>query len=324
MLFFLSASESSRWRRHCGRRRIAATSGAGCRDRRCPRSARRRGGAGRVEAISENIQVGSERPAGFWRCSWTRATRSRQGERLRASMAATRARVQSAERGCGSRRADYAGLVNGARVEERREADAQRLQAEAAVEQAEKELARRSKLLNDGAIAREEFERADRDARMARERRNELTERASVVSANARDDERAKASAAIELANAQLAEARALLAKTEIREPRAGVVMLRHRQSGELVSPEAGQSLIVTMADLSRLRVRVEVDETDVARLAVGERVSIRADAYGDQKFEGRVVRIGTTLGRKNIRTDEPVEKRTQRFWKRSSSSTKA
>jgi ABC exporter DevB family membrane fusion protein len=265
---------------------------------------------GRVEAISENIQVGSETTGRLLAVLVDEGDTVAAGQTIaRLDDSDARARVQSAEARLRIAEAEYARLVNGARVEERREADAQRLQAEAAVEQAEKELARRSKLLNDGAIAREEFERADRDARMARERRNELTERASVVQADARDDERAKASAAIELAKAQLAEARALLAKTEIRAPRAGVVMLRHRQSGELVSPEAGQSLIVTMADLSRLRVRVEVDETDVARLAVGERVSIRADAYGDQKFEGRVIRIGTTLGRKNIRTDEPVEK---------------
>jgi len=265
---------------------------------------------GRIEAVSENIQVGSEMTGRLVAMLVDEGDTVAAGQTLaRLDDGDSRARVQSAEARLRMAEAEYTRLVNGARVEERREADAQRLQAEAAVEQAEKELARRTRLFNDGAIAREELERADRDSRMARERRNELTERASVVSADARVDDRARAAAAIELAKAQVAEARALLAKTEIRAPRAGVIMLRHRQAGELVSPEAGQSLIVTMADLSRLRVRVEVDETDVARLAVGERVFVRADAYGDQKFEGRVIRIGTTLGRKHIRTDEPVEK---------------
>ena len=165
------------------------------------------------------------------------------------------------------------------------------------------------RLLADGAISREELERADRDARLARARLAELTERARGVDAAARDDERARADAALALAGAQVDEAQAALAKTVIRAPRAGVVTRRHRQAGELVSPEAGQSLIVTMADTSRLRVRADVDEADVARIGIGQRVTVRADAYGDQRFAGRVIRIGATLGRKNVRTDDPIEK---------------
>ena len=138
---------------------------------------------------------------------------------------------------------------------------------------------------------------------------NEAVERAGVVTADAREDDRERAKAAIDLARAQVNEARAFLAKTEIRAPHAGIVTLRHKQVGEMVSPEAGQSLIVTFADTSRLRVRTDVDETDVARLAVGQRAWVRADAFGSQRFAGRVIRIGATLGRKNIRTDEPVEK---------------
>src|SRR5262249_3453147 len=80
--------------------------------------------------------------------------------------------------------------------------------------------------------------------------------------------------------------------------------------TGELVSTESGESLIFVMADTSRLRVRADVDESDVAKLAVGERVWVHADAYGDRRFGGGVTRGGQSLGRKNIRTDEPTEKR--------------
>ena len=67
--------------------------------------------------------------------------------------------------------------------------------------------------------------------------------------------------------------------------------------------------LIVTMADPSRLRVRVDVDETDIARLAVGQTVEITADAYGDRRFTGTVSRVATALGRKNVTTDDPTER---------------
>jgi hypothetical protein len=41
------------------------------------------------------------------------------------------------------------------------------------------------------------------------------------------------------------------------------------------------------------LRVRVDVDESDVAKLRVGQSAYVTADAYGDRRFTGRVVRIG-------------------------------
>jgi HlyD family secretion protein len=66
---------------------------------------------------------------------------------------------------------------------------------------------------------------------------------------------------------------------------------------------------VFTVADVGRLRVRVDVDEHDVARVAVGQTAWVTADAYGDRRFEGTVVRVGSLLGRKNIRTDEPAEK---------------
>jgi hypothetical protein len=62
------------------------------------------------------------------------------------------------------------------------------------------------------------------------------------------------------------------------------------------------------MADDAVLRVRLDVDETDVSKLKVGQRAYVTAEAYGDHKFWGTVVRVGRILGKKNIRTDEPSE----------------
>jgi HlyD family secretion protein len=53
----------------------------------------------------------------------------------------------------------------------------------------------------------------------------------------------------------------------------------------------------------------VEVDETEVSKVRVGQSAYVTADAYGTQKFWGHVVRVGQELGRKNVRTDEPTER---------------
>jgi hypothetical protein len=63
------------------------------------------------------------------------------------------------------------------------------------------------------------------------------------------------------------------------------------------------------VADLSRLRVRIDVDEHDIGAVALGQRAYVTAAAYGDRRFEGRVIRVSRILGRKNIRTDEPRER---------------
>ncbi len=55
--------------------------------------------------------------------------------------------------------------------------------------------------------------------------------------------------------------------------------------------------------------MRVEVDETEVGRVSVGQKAYVTADAFPGQKFWGQVIRAGEQLGRKNIRTDEPAER---------------
>ena len=73
--------------------------------------------------------------------------------------------------------------------------------------------------------------------------------------------------------------------------------------------PTEFDSPIVTIADRSALRVRVDVDEADVSKIAVGQEAYVTADAFDGIKFRGRVVRVGQLLGKKNIRTDEPAER---------------
>jgi HlyD family secretion protein len=63
------------------------------------------------------------------------------------------------------------------------------------------------------------------------------------------------------------------------------------------------------MADRSRVRVRMDVDESDVAHLRAGQPAYVTADAFGDRRFAGTVVRVGQILGTKNVRTDEPTER---------------
>ncbi len=85
------------------------------------------------------------------------------------------------------------------------------------------------------------------------------------------------------------------------------MILRKLRHGGESVSTQF-DSPVITMADDSVLRVRLDVDESDVSKLRAGQRAYVTAEAYGTHKFLGRVIRVGHILGKKNIRTDEPSE----------------
>jgi multidrug resistance efflux pump len=63
------------------------------------------------------------------------------------------------------------------------------------------------------------------------------------------------------------------------------------------------------MGDTTKLTVRMDVDERDVGKVAVGARVIMRADAFGGTDFTGRVRELGHHMGRKNVRTDDPAQR---------------
>jgi hypothetical protein len=87
------------------------------------------------------------------------------------------------------------------------------------------------------------------------------------------------------------------------------VLRIHHREGESVSNSTNAPDPIFTIGDKSALRVRVDVDEADVSKLSLGQRAYVTADAYGDKRFPGHVVRIGQEMGPKNIRTDEPTER---------------
>jgi ABC exporter DevB family membrane fusion protein len=218
------------------------------------------------------------------------------------------ARVRSAEAERHLKEAELRRVINGARDQERREAAATLAEAEAVLENARLEWGRRRNLLKEGVISREEGDGAERQARVAQARADAAREHHDLLEADAREEDRTRAESEVALAHARLDEARAFYEKTFVRAPISGVVIRKHRKRGESVSTEF-DSPIVTIADRSALRVRVDIDEVDVSKIAVGQRAYVTADAFDGVTFWGRVVRVGQVLGKKNVRTDEPAER---------------
>lgn len=95
-------------------------------------------------------------------------------------------------------------------------------------------------------------------------------------------------------ARSEVTLAESVLDKTRIRAPIAGKVLQIHAKVGETVGPAMELPLAV-MGD-SAVRVRAEVDEHDVAKVKVGQRVFVKNSAYLGQEFDGKVAEIAPSL----------------------------
>jgi HlyD family secretion protein len=219
-----------------------------------------------------------------------------------------RARISQAEAQVTAAQATLLRLKNGPRVEEIRQAEAAILEQEAVCEHTALEMKRRQQLVKDNVVSRDQLDLCSRDERTARARLAYLKEARNLIVAGARKEDIAQVEAQITQHRAQVEEAKAILEKTLIRAPIAGRVLHRFRQTGESVEIMPA-SPILEIADTSVLRVRAEIDESDILRIRRGQTALITADALGGEKLTARVVSIGSILGRKSIRTDLPTEK---------------
>jgi len=116
------------------------------------------------------------------------------------------------------------------------------------------------------------------------------------------------AQAAVAEAQTQLAIAQTQLEKTKVRSPIDGIVIYRFREPGEAVLPDIPKP-VLSIGNRDTLHLRADVDETDIARVRLGQRIFATAPAFGSRRFPGKVVHIEQTLGRKNFRTYQPTEK---------------
>jgi HlyD family secretion protein len=95
--------------------------------------------------------------------------------------------------------------------------------------------------------------------------------------------------------NAALKNSQSSLAKTTILAPMDGRITRLAVQQGETAVPgtfNKDAALLLTISDMSVLETKVKVDETDVARLHVGDTAQVLIDAFPDTTFRGKVTEI--------------------------------
>ena len=97
-------------------------------------------------------------------------------------------------------------------------------------------------------------------------------------------------------ADASLDRARENLRYATITSPITGIVLKRHVEVGDAVSSilQLGSqaTLLSTLGDMSEVFVEGRVDESDIGHVFVGQQARVKVDAFRDQAFPGKVIRI--------------------------------
>jgi RND family efflux transporter MFP subunit len=101
------------------------------------------------------------------------------------------------------------------------------------------------------------------------------------------------AEAQIDQAQAELRELRVRLDNTRILAPISGLVGKRHLDNGALVNPSMP---VVSLVDLSTMVMEINAPEKDLVKIHAGLEANIVLDAYPEQKFKGRVIRLSPIL----------------------------
>jgi HlyD family secretion protein len=134
------------------------------------------------------------------------------------------------------------------------------------------------------------IDEAEAGVRSAETQRDVAQARLEQVRAGVSEEEIALAETEVAQAQIALEEAQLRLERCELRVPFAGTVGMVNVREGEQVQ-QGG--VILTLGDLSTLRVETtDLDEIDVAKIAVGQKADITFDAFPDRVFAGRVIRI--------------------------------
>jgi HlyD family secretion protein len=108
--------------------------------------------------------------------------------------------------------------------------------------------------------------------------------------------------AAVISARANARAAQVAVDQTVIRAPFDGVVLEKHANVGDNITPFSSASdskgAVVTIADMKTLEVEADVAESNISKIAVDQPCEIQLDALPDVRFAGRVSRIVPTVDR--------------------------
>ncbi len=212
-----------------------------------------------------------------------------QMNQARANLAAAQARLDQ--------------LRSGSRPQEKLKDRAGVLQAEATLRNAEAEYERTEKLHQAGVASKAELDRTLAQRDFARAVLEAARQASDMTDVGPRSEEIRVAQAQVQQMRAALDYAQTQLADTEIRAPVSGTILQRIVERGEMVTPSAfgesgARTSVVSLADLTDLRIELDISQTDFSRLKMGQRAEIIPEAFPKLRYSGFIAEIAPEANR--------------------------
>jgi HlyD family secretion protein len=155
-----------------------------------------------------------------------------------------------------------------------------------ALKQAEDNYKRQQELWKGGLTTREQFERAENDLKIRQAEQRVAEQQVQTQQMRMRQEQ------------ATLENAQTDLAKVRIESPIDGIVTRRNIEEGETAvvgTMNNAGTVLLTIADMSVIEAEVEVDETDIPNVKIGQAATVTIDAMPGQTFKAKVTEIGNS-----------------------------
>lgn len=207
----------------------------------------------------------------------------------------TEARVVAAEAETSVRRKERDGETVNGLARERRSAEDQVASAERLLSQNRAEFDRWIRAQRAGTAQPADVQKARDTVTAARDRLDQAKTNLRRITSNDAIPAQTRFEAAMAAARSDLSLADVALERTRVRAPRDATVLQISATQGEMTGPSADQVLIV-LGDVSKLRVRAEIEERDVGKVRKGQTVIVRSDAFPKRDFEGKIATLAQSL----------------------------
>jgi HlyD family secretion protein len=166
-------------------------------------------------------------------------------------------------------------------------AKANRVQTTAALANAQLTYDRMKTLIQQNSVAQAQVDTAERDLQAARGQDQAAAIQVRTYSSDGADHKVAETDLAV--SEASLASAQAKLGYAVIRAPWDGVLISRNVERGDVVAPGM---VLMALSPAARTEILIDVDEKNLAHLAVGQSAVVSADAFPDRHFPARVTYV--------------------------------
>jgi HlyD family secretion protein len=165
------------------------------------------------------------------------------------------------------------------------------IQAKLQLDNAKIAFDRSSKLLADKVISQADFEQSQLGFQTAQAEYDIAQESVTAMEYTVKSSE------------AMLKEMRNNFKRTSIYSPVGGTVVGLSKKKGEKVlgTMQMTGDVLMSIADLNNMEIRVDVSESDVLRINLGDTAEVEVDAYLNRKFKGVVMQIANSAGSSSI-----------------------